>query len=79
MDTLLGKYPGAKYFTYFRGCPAAQRGSALLEAGVTRAVAGFQPFPRSKFRRVFFNLTEVRLPVFDLAILFSPFGGQVFQ
>jgi hypothetical protein len=55
------------------------RRSARLEAGAARAVAGLQPFPRSEFRRVLFNLTEVRLPVFDLAIFFSPFGGQVFQ
>jgi hypothetical protein len=35
--------------------------------------------PHSEFRCVFFNLAQVRLPVFDLAILFSPFGGQILQ
>jgi hypothetical protein len=36
-------------------------------------------FPRSELRCVFFNLAEVRFPVFDLPIVFRPVGALVFQ
>src|ERR1019366_9350881 len=51
--------------------------SSLLFIGIQRP--SLQSEGILELRRVFFHFRQVRLAAFDLAILFRPFGGKVFD